>query len=68
MITFSLLLSGCSSDKEPEQKAKSEDVKKATKILEPQMKTLNKAKDMEKFLQDAEATRKKKMDEQEEPT
>ena len=74
IIVFSILLTGCSPEKEAEtevkteaeQNTKSEAKKKQTKILAPHLKTLNQAKDMEKSLQDAEAARKKKMDEQEE--
>lgn len=74
IIAFSLLLTGCSAEKEAEtkvkteaeQNTKSEAETKQVKVLSPHLKVLNQAKDMEKSLQDAEAARKKKMDEQEE--
>ena len=78
LALFVVYLFGCTSDSEPEPEkdAKPEadveskkDPKSADKqseILEPAMKTLNNAKSMEQQLKDAEAERKKKMDEQEE--
>ncbi len=76
-LIISLLLIGCGSDEkekakvisEAESKAESETKKnQQTKILEPHLKTLNQAKNMEKTLKNAEAARKKKMDQQEETT
>jgi len=69
ILIFSLLVVGCSAEKEENTEVKSEtEEKQQTEILAPHLKTLNQAKDMEKTLQDAEAERKKKMDEQEETT
>jgi len=73
--TLAILLHGCGTEPEPisesqsksETKSESTDKKKQLQmdVLEPALKTLNKAKGMEQQLQDAEAERKKKMDEQE---
>lgn len=63
ILAICLFLTGCGADKAaPDAKEKQQ-----TKILAPHVKTLNQAKDMGKTLQEAEAARKKKMDEQEEP-
>ncbi len=75
ILVFSFLLIGCGSNKDENTMVKSETERKAeseasekqqTKILKPHMKTLNDAKSIEKKLQDAEAARKKKMEDQEE--
>ncbi len=62
-----MLLVSCGANNDAKPESKSEDSEKQpTKILAPHLKTLNEAKTMEKKLQDAEAARIKKMDEQEE--
>ena len=65
LLTF--LLVSCGPDEEPETKSEPETKKTQQEhiILDPAMKTLNKAKSVEQTLLDAEAERKKKMDEQE---
>lgn len=77
ILIISLLLVGCGAEKEENTEVKSIAESKAepetkekqqTEILAPHLKALNQAKAMEKTLQDAEAARKKTMDEQEETT
>ena len=69
--TLAILLHGCGTEPEPisesQSKSESTDKKKQLQmdVLDPALETLNKAKGMEQQLQDAEAERKKKMDEQE---
>ena len=63
IIVSIILLHGCGSEPEPEAKDKKKEP--PTVILDPAIKTLNKAKTLEQKLLDAEAERKKKMDEQE---
>ncbi len=67
-----ILLSGCGSEPEIAKDAESESSietseakKKQSVILEPHLRTLNKAKGMEQKLKDAVSDRKIEMDEQE---
>ena len=68
---LTIILSGCSSEPEPDHELKpdSESAKNKkqveTVIADPAIKTLNKAKNLEQQMKDAEAARKKKMEEQE---
>ncbi len=71
ILVINLLLIGCGSDKDNNTQVEAESdakEKQQTKILDPHLKTLNEAKAMEKNLQDAEAARKKRMEEQEKTT
>ena len=70
ILITTLCLVSCGPDKEPEKKAAQEkqetaETKQENIILDPAMKALNKAKSVEQTLLDAEAKRKKEMDEQE---
>ncbi|MFT5520118.1 MAG: hypothetical protein ACI9IA_000706 [Enterobacterales bacterium] len=70
ILISSLCLVSCGPDKEPEKKVVQEkqettDNKQENVILDPAMKALNKAKSVEQTILDAEARRKKEIDEQE---
>ena len=70
ILISSLCLVSCGPDKEPEKKVVQEkqeitDNKQENVILDPAMKALNKANSVEQTILDAEARRKKEMDEQE---